>query len=218
MTEADLPDIATLELGGSRGPTGWIEWNRSNYADHGFGLWIIETHSGEFVGDCGLTMQEVEGEWLVEAGWHVRSSLRRQGYAAEAAAAVVEAARGAGIDHLIAIIRPDNVASQGVAAKIGLALEREVHKNGGPALVFGADLTLNQTSALEREPLVVGAGSHDQYAVREATEADADQMAVVEALARQILVQEGVDLNALTAPQGFQEATSWTLALALIHR
>lgn len=38
---------------------------------HGFGLWVIETHAGEFIGDCGLTMQEVEGEWLVEAGWHV---------------------------------------------------------------------------------------------------------------------------------------------------
>jgi RimJ/RimL family protein N-acetyltransferase len=78
MTEADLPEIATLEIGGSRGPGGWIEWNCRNDNKHGFGLWIIETHSGEFVGDCGLTMQEVEGEWLVEAGWHVRSSLRRQ--------------------------------------------------------------------------------------------------------------------------------------------
>jgi hypothetical protein len=47
---------------------GWIEWNRRNYAEHGFGLWVIETHAGEFVGDCGLTMQEVEGTWLVEAG------------------------------------------------------------------------------------------------------------------------------------------------------
>lgn len=146
MTEADLPDIATLELGGSRGPAGWIEWSRSNYADHEFGLWIIETHSGEFVGDCGLTMQEVEGEWLVEVGWHVRPSLRRQGYGAEAAVSVREAARAAGINHLIAIIRPDNVASQGVAAKIGLALEREIQKNGGPGLVFGAVLTLNQAS------------------------------------------------------------------------
>ena len=44
--------------------------------EHGFGLWIIESHSGEFVGDCGLTMQEVEGEWFVEAGWRVRSGLR----------------------------------------------------------------------------------------------------------------------------------------------
>ena len=91
-------------------------------------------------GDCGLTMQEVEGEWLIEVGWHVRSAMRRQGYATEAAGAVREAARDRGVDHLIAIIRPDNMASQGVATKIGLTLEREVIKLGGPALIFGADL------------------------------------------------------------------------------
>lgn len=85
-------------------------------------------------------MQEVEGEWFVEAGWHVHSDLRRQGHAAEAAAAVRDGARDAGVEYLIAIIRPDNVASQGVAAKIGMVLEREVHKNGGPATVFGVDL------------------------------------------------------------------------------
>ena len=140
MTEADLPDIAILEIGGLRGPEGWIAWNRQNYAEHGFGLWVIETLTGEFVGDCGLTMQEVEGEWLVEVGWHVRTSERRRGYAAEAAAAVRDAARDRGVKHLIAIIRPDNVASQGVATKIGLTLEREVHKHGGPARIFGADL------------------------------------------------------------------------------
>ena len=140
MTEADLADIATLEIAASRGPAGWIEWNLNNYEQHGFGLWVVESHHGEFVGDCGLTMQEVEGEWWVEAGWHVRSALRRQGYAAEAAEAVRLAAQESGIEHLIAIIRPDNVASQRVATKIGPVLEREVHKHGGPALVFGTDL------------------------------------------------------------------------------
>jgi RimJ/RimL family protein N-acetyltransferase len=140
MTAADLPGIETLEIGGSRGPDGWIEWTLRNYEHHGFGLWVIETHAGEFVGDCGLTMQEVEGELLVEVGWHVRAPLRRQGYASEAAGSVRDTARDAGIGHLVAIIRPSNVASQRVATRIGLVLEREVHAHGGPALVFGADL------------------------------------------------------------------------------
>ncbi len=111
MVEADLPHIATLNIGGARGPEGWTAWNRENYARHGFGLWVIETPAGEFVGDCGLTVQEVQGEWLVEAGWHVRPELRRQGFAAEAAEAVRRAAEGLG-----------------------------VHKHGGPALIFGADM------------------------------------------------------------------------------
>lgn len=141
MTKDDVSNVARLDIGGSRGPSGWVEWNRRSYHDLGFGLWIIETHAGDFVGDCGLTMQEVEDAWHVKAGWHVRSDLRRQGYATEAASAVRDAARDCGVGHLIAIIRPDNVASQRVALKIGLSLEREVEKNGGPALVFGADLT-----------------------------------------------------------------------------
>lgn len=140
MTDHDLPEITTLDIGSSRGPEGWIAWNQGNYEEHGFGLWVIETHAGRFVGDCGLTMQEVEERWFVEAGWHVRSDLRGQSYATEAAVAVREAARAAGIGHLIAIVRPDNVPSQRVAIKIGLVLEREVVKFGGPALVFGADL------------------------------------------------------------------------------
>lgn len=140
MTEADVSNIAMLDIGGLRGPSNWVEWNRRNYAELGFGLWIIETHAGDFVGDCGLTMQEVENVWHVEAGWHVRADLRRQGYATEAAAAVRDVARDAGVEHLIAIIRPDNLASRRVALKIGLVLEREVEKNGGPALIFGGDL------------------------------------------------------------------------------
>lgn len=140
MRESDLPHIATLDIAASRGPADWIAWTRRNYAEHGFGLWVVETHGGEFVGDCGLTLQDVEGTWLVESGWHVRSDLRRRGYATEAARAVREAARAAGIEHLVAIIRPDNLASQGVAANLGMTLEREIHKHGGPALVFGVDL------------------------------------------------------------------------------
>lgn len=142
MAKTDLTSIATLDIAGSRGAAGWIEWTLNNYEQHGFGLWVVETHAGDFVGDCGLTMQEVEGKQFVEAGWHVRSDLRRQGYATEAAHAVKEAARAADVGHLIAVIRPDNMPSQHVAVNIGLALEREVDKFGGPALIFGADLRL----------------------------------------------------------------------------
>ena len=35
----------------------WIEWNKTNYREHGFGLWILETNDGQFIGDCGLTMR-----------------------------------------------------------------------------------------------------------------------------------------------------------------
>ena len=39
----------------------WIDWNKRNYSEPGYGLWIIETKAGDFVGDCGLTLQAVNG-------------------------------------------------------------------------------------------------------------------------------------------------------------
>jgi RimJ/RimL family protein N-acetyltransferase len=118
----------------------WIAWNIGNYAEHGYGLWILETHAGDIVGDCGLTIQDVEGEPHVEVGYHTKLELRGQGFASEAAAAVRDLALAIGVPHLVAIIRPDNLPSQRVAQKIGLTLERRVFKNGGDALIFGADL------------------------------------------------------------------------------
>ena len=118
----------------------WVAWNQQNYTQHGHGLWVIETHEGQFVGDCGLTLQDIEGDPFVEVGYHVHLALRGQGLATEAALSVREAARAAGVPYLVAIIRPENRPSQRVAEKIGLRLERRVHRNGGDTLVFGAAL------------------------------------------------------------------------------
>jgi RimJ/RimL family protein N-acetyltransferase len=118
----------------------WIEWQQRNYAEHAFGLWAVETHDGRFVGDCGLTMQDLEGDQYLEVGYHVALDLRGQGLATEAAAAVRAVAAEAGLPHLVAIIRPDNMPSQRVAQKIGLRLERRAVKGGGDVRVYGADL------------------------------------------------------------------------------
>lgn len=73
----------------------WIARNQRNYADHGHGLWVVETHDGDFVGDCGLTVQDIEGEPFVEVGYHVHLALRGHGLATEAATSAREAARAA---------------------------------------------------------------------------------------------------------------------------
>jgi RimJ/RimL family protein N-acetyltransferase len=151
MTHDDLDDLAAL-LGDPEIMTyypapktrdealGWINWNITNYATYGHGLWIIETHDGEFVGDCGLTVQRPEGEPEIEVGYHVRTRFQRQGLATEAATACREVARAAGVRHLIAIIHPANLGSQGVARRIGLREERRVTMQARPVVIFGADL------------------------------------------------------------------------------
>jgi RimJ/RimL family protein N-acetyltransferase len=121
----------------------WIARNQRRYRDHGFGLWIINMRdSGEFVGDCGLTIQRVDGVDELEVGYHVRADMQDHGYATEAAAASRDFARDViGAHRLIAIINPLNVPSQRVATKIGLKIEkRAAAPNGSEALIYANTL------------------------------------------------------------------------------
>jgi RimJ/RimL family protein N-acetyltransferase len=148
MTEADLDLLAGL-LGDpevmrfySRPKTreeagAWIDWNRQNYRQHGYGLWVVELHDGTFVGDCGLTWQTVEGARHLEVGYHTVPALQGLGYATEAALACVELADEIGETQVIAIINPANRASRRVAEKIGMTFEREADVHGGRAVVYG---------------------------------------------------------------------------------
>ena len=67
----------------------WIEWNLENYAQYGFGLWaVVLKETGEFIGDCGITIQNIDGEMLPEIGYHIHKKHWRKGFAKEAARAV----------------------------------------------------------------------------------------------------------------------------------
>lgn len=121
----------------------WIRWNQGLYREAGFGLWALRSReTGEFVGDCGLTPQEIDGTVEVEVGYHVRTALQGRGYATEAATACRDHARNElRVRRLIAIIHPDNVPSQRIAEKVGLRFERRTTSRAGqPVHVYAARL------------------------------------------------------------------------------
>ncbi|MBE6996118.1 MAG: GNAT family N-acetyltransferase [Ruminococcaceae bacterium] len=67
----------------------WIERNMERYRILGFGLWAVcLKETGEMIGDCGLTMQLINGQIKPEIGYHIRGDKQRKGYAKEAAIAV----------------------------------------------------------------------------------------------------------------------------------
>jgi RimJ/RimL family protein N-acetyltransferase len=154
MTDADLDDMAALLADEEvmryypRPKTrseaqDWITRNRRRYRDHGFGLWIMNRRdNGEFVGDCGLTYQHVDGVDELEVGYHVRTQMQGNGYATEAAAASRDFARDVlGASRLIAIINPKNLPSQRVAAKIGLTIEKHAAApSGAEAVIYAGNL------------------------------------------------------------------------------
>jgi RimJ/RimL family protein N-acetyltransferase len=124
----------------------WIAWNRRLYREHGFGLWLLTLRAtGEFVGDCGLTPQHVDGVTELEVGYHVRAALQGRGLATEAAAACRDYARDLlGVGRLIAIIHLGNRPSQRVAEKLGLVLERQTDSQGRwprPQRIYAVSLT-----------------------------------------------------------------------------
>ena len=62
----------------------WIERNMNRYQKEGFGLWAVcLKQSGEMIGDCGLTLQNINGKTLPEIGFHIRRDCQRKGYAGE---------------------------------------------------------------------------------------------------------------------------------------
>jgi len=115
----------------------WVRWTLGSYRDHGFGQWVaILKESGAFAGQCGLTVQEVDGEQEVEIGYLFLRRFWGRGLATEAAIAARDYGFALGHRRLISIIDPGNLASRRVAEKTGLALEKETIKSGKKVCVY----------------------------------------------------------------------------------
>jgi RimJ/RimL family protein N-acetyltransferase len=104
----------------------WIARIQARYRRDGYGLLaVVEKGSGATIGDCGPTLQDTGHGTHVELGWHVRRDRQGRGFAVEAGAACRDHAwRALGADHLISIIRPENVASWSVARRLGFSAWR----------------------------------------------------------------------------------------------
>jgi len=115
----------------------WIAWNLRNYEKFGFGLWALEPRDEpRLIGDCGLTYQDVEGEQLLEIGWHTIAPERGKGYATEAARAVLTyAMERLGASFVCSKVHPDNVASRTVAGRVHSHC-RNFTELGEPRLLF----------------------------------------------------------------------------------
>jgi len=102
----------------------WLDRQLERYAKYGFGLWaVIEKSSGEFIGQCGITMQDWNGREVPEIGYHLRRDKWHQGFAIEAAMACKEYAFTVlGFREVYSIIRENNLPSQHVALRNGMSV------------------------------------------------------------------------------------------------
>ena len=106
-----------------------LEKSMQHWEEHGWGLFAVDlSETGETIGIVLLAVPGFLPEILpaVEVGWRIERSRWGRGYAPEAARAVIGYAFDQiGLDRLVSCIHCDNTASERVAEKLGMSLERE---------------------------------------------------------------------------------------------
>jgi RimJ/RimL family protein N-acetyltransferase len=110
----------------------WIERNIERYKNDNFGLWaVIRKEDNRFLGDCGITFQNIDGEILPEIGFHIIKIYCNRGYATEAADAckryAIETLR---FKSIYSYSEKGNIASQKVSSKIGMKRVKTFIKDG----------------------------------------------------------------------------------------
>ncbi|MBT9456761.1 MAG: GNAT family N-acetyltransferase [Burkholderiaceae bacterium] len=120
-----------------------LNWFLNGHPRHPeLGLWAtIEKCSGAFLGRCGLLPWDIDGRLDVELAFLIDKTRWREGFATEAAQAIVEHARTVlGLQRLICLITQGNAASVGVAEKIGMSFERQHEDEFGPCHIYALAL------------------------------------------------------------------------------
>jgi len=101
----------------------WVRRQEERYAREGFGYWLaLDKTTGLPVGQVGLLSHEVDGRPEIDLGYIIHRPFWRLGYATEGAAACRDHAfLTLEVPRVVALVRPENVPSQGVARNLGMS-------------------------------------------------------------------------------------------------
>ncbi|MBA2712499.1 MAG: GNAT family N-acetyltransferase [Rubrobacteraceae bacterium] len=105
-----------------------------HWEEHDFGLWATEYKAnGAFIGFIGLLYSEdwPEGEHKTEVGWRLDRAYWGRGLATEGARASIRYGfEKLGLERIISITVPENVASRRIMEKAGLTYRGETRWRG----------------------------------------------------------------------------------------
>lgn len=103
-------------------------------------MWAVcLKESGEMIGDCGLTLQNINGQVKPEIGYHIAKAHQRRGYAKEAAQAVRDwAFQNTAFDVLYSYMKATNLPSIATARANGMRFIVEyTDSEGEQTVVYG---------------------------------------------------------------------------------
>ncbi|TLD71726.1 GNAT family N-acetyltransferase [Phragmitibacter flavus] len=104
-----------------------VSKNIRTFKDSGYGLFsVIEKETGSYVGDCGITLQIIDGEEELEVGFRIRKECWGRGFAPEAARAMIQYGfEKLKLEKLYSYMAKDHHQSRRTAEKAGMTLEKE---------------------------------------------------------------------------------------------
>ncbi|SET77814.1 GNAT family N-acetyltransferase [Lacrimispora sphenoides] len=107
----------------------WLDRNIDRYRKYGFGLWGISLkESDEFIGNAGLSYQNVEGELVLELGYLLKKKFWKQGYAGEITAEIIRYVFEVLKEkEIYSVIKSDNSASIKIAERNGMNKVKEFY-------------------------------------------------------------------------------------------
>lgn len=115
----------------------WIDWCKACYLKRGFGLWAVELKDGTFIGDTGITLQNIDGEEVFEIGYHYNKKFWHNGYASEAAKACKKwFFENTDYDEVYSYMNVENFGSRGVAENNGMKFIKEYYKDDEHLAVY----------------------------------------------------------------------------------
>jgi RimJ/RimL family protein N-acetyltransferase len=133
---------------------------QDSFRKHGFGLGVVELRENESpMGICGL----LKRDWLAhpDLGFAFLPEYSGQGFALEAAETILNDARERlGLEAVLAIVAPGNVASLRLLGKLGFSESGRVQPpdDAPPALLFSLPLLIEQAVDSAVEPRRRAAG------------------------------------------------------------
>jgi len=113
----------------------WIARSMRSDKEHGFSLWAVALkENGQFLGQCGISLQNIDGERLPEIGYHFHKMFWRRAYASEAAlGSLYYGFSKCGLQEIFIHTATLNIPSIRVAEKIGMTKRKIYDKTIGNA-------------------------------------------------------------------------------------
>jgi ribosomal-protein-alanine N-acetyltransferase len=134
LPKRDMPPLQRAERA--------LRYVQEHWDRHGYGLWAVtERTSGQFIGQGGLNFLDEAGE--VEVDYALAKAFWGRGIATEVARASLRFGfEQLGLERIIGLAMPENIASRRVLEHIGMSFVKNTH-------LFGLDLVNYAVSTVQ---------------------------------------------------------------------